>query len=266
PPSLVFFPFLSVCPVLTLPAGGFAWNHRGPLCALGCAHRNGGCEQECVEAERGAPPRCACHPGYVLAPDLVSCAPADGCDPNPCEGPCHRRPAGGFECGCAAGYTLAPDGRRCLDVDECLGQPCHQECHNAPGSFACTCRPGYEPEAPGSPRCRDIDECAAGAAACPQLCLNVPGSYLCACRPGFVPAADGGTCHPDPTHTEGPAGASQPTRPLAATLGGGLRGGGAVSLMQFWMPSCLRAYLGSSCCERPAVSQGRHSALCEETR
>ncbi|NXE57018.1 C1QR1 protein, partial [Casuarius casuarius] len=239
------------------PGGGFAWNHRGPLCALGCAHRNGGCEQECVEAERGAPPRCACRPGYVLAPDLVSCAPTDGCNPNPCEGPCHRRPAGGFECGCSAGYTLAPDGRRCLDVDECLGQPCHQECHNAPGGFACTCRLGYEPEAPGSPHCRDIDECAAGAAACPQLCLNVPGSFLCACRPGyqrdarqeacmdvdeclrdpcpgaclnvpgsfhctcppgFAPAADGGACHPDPTHTEGPAGASQPTRLPAAAL------------------------------------------------
>ncbi|XP_067149955.1 complement component C1q receptor [Apteryx mantelli] len=170
------------------PAGGFAWHPRGPLCAAGCAHRNGGCEQECVEEEEepGAPPRCACRPGYALGPDLASCAPADACDPNPCEGPCRRLPAGGFECGCAPGYALAPDGRRCLDVDECRGRPCHQECRNTPGGFACACRRGYEPEEPGSPRCRDVDECAAAAAAaCPQLCLNVPGSFVCACRPGY---------------------------------------------------------------------------------
>ncbi|XP_062427335.1 complement component C1q receptor isoform X2 [Rhea pennata] len=168
------------------PAGGFTWHCRGPRCAS-CTRHDDSCEGECVEVEQGAPPCCACPPGYALDLDLASCLPADSCRPNPCEGPCRRLPDGGFECGCADGYVLAPDGQRCLDVDECLGQPCHQECRNMPGGFACTCHLGYEPEAPGSPRCHDVDECAATTAACPplQLCLNVPGSFLCACRPGY---------------------------------------------------------------------------------
>ncbi|NXD71882.1 C1QR1 protein, partial [Eolophus roseicapillus] len=166
----------------TMEGGGFAWHPPGPLCPTACAHSNGGCQQRCLE-EPGQPPRCACHPGHVLAPDMVSCVPEDACNPNPCQGTCRHHP-GGFECGCEEGYTLAPDGRSCLDVDECLAGPCQHECYNTAGSFVCLCRPGYQPEAPGSPLCSDEDECARPGV-CPQLCINLPGSFQCACQPGY---------------------------------------------------------------------------------
>ncbi|NXX81367.1 C1QR1 protein, partial [Urocolius indicus] len=174
-----------------LEGGGFAWHPPGPLCPAACAHRNGGCQQRCLE-EPGEPPRCACHPGYVLAPDMASCLPEDACHPNPCQGTCSAQP-GGFECGCQPGYVLAPDGRRCLDVDECLSGPCQHECHNTAGSFVCLCRPGYRPAGPGGRLCHDEDECAQPGV-CPQLCLNVPGSFQCACRPGYQRQPGGDAC------------------------------------------------------------------------
>ncbi|NXL66753.1 C1QR1 protein, partial [Chordeiles acutipennis] len=172
-----------------LEGGGFAWHPPGPLCPAACAHRNGGCQHRCLE-EPGEPPRCACHPGFVLAPDMASCLPEDACHPNPCQGTCRARPDG-FECGCEAGYVLAPDGRGCLDVDECLAGPCQHQCHNTPGSFLCLCRPGYRLTGPGGHRCRDEDECARPGV-CPQLCLNVPGSFHCTCRPGYQRQPGGG--------------------------------------------------------------------------
>ncbi|XP_051470229.1 complement component C1q receptor isoform X1 [Apus apus] len=165
-----------------LEDGGFAWHPPGPHCPAACAHRNGGCQHRCLE-EPGQPRRCACRPGYVLAPDMASCLPEDACHPNPCQGTCRARP-GGFECVCEEGYTLAPDGRRCLDVDECLAGPCQHECRNTAGSFICLCRPGYGVTGPGGRQCRDEDECAQPGV-CPQLCLNVPGSFHCVCRPGY---------------------------------------------------------------------------------
>ncbi|XP_074673663.1 complement component C1q receptor isoform X2 [Strix aluco] len=172
-----------------LEGGGFAWHPPGPLCPAACAHHNGGCQHRCLEGP-GEPPRCTCHPGYILAPDMASCLPEDACHPNPCQGTCQTRP-GGFECTCEAGYTLAPDGRHCLDVDECLAKPCQHECHNTAGSFICLCWPGYQPTGPGGHHCRDEDECAQPGV-CPQLCLNVPGSFHCACRPGYQRQPDGG--------------------------------------------------------------------------
>ncbi|XP_054239399.1 complement component C1q receptor [Indicator indicator] len=165
-----------------LEGGGFAWHPPGPLCPIACSHRNGGCQQRCVETP-GEPARCACHPGYALAEDMASCLPEDSCHPNPCQSTCLSRP-GGFECSCETGYRLASDGRRCLDVDECLDEPCQHECHNTAGSFVCLCRPGYRPTGPGGRHCHDEDECARPGI-CPQLCLNVPGSFHCTCLPGY---------------------------------------------------------------------------------
>ncbi|NXX93738.1 C1QR1 protein, partial [Centropus bengalensis] len=172
-----------------LEGGGFAWHPPGPLCPIACARRNGGCQHRCLE-EPGQPPRCACHPGYTLAPDMASCRPEDACHPNPCQGACRTRPEG-FECSCEAGYALASDGRRCLDVDECLAGPCQHECRNTAGSFICLCRPGYRTTGPGGHQCHDEDECALPGI-CPQLCLNVPGSFHCACRPGYQRQPGGG--------------------------------------------------------------------------
>ncbi|NWU72249.1 C1QR1 protein, partial [Pterocles burchelli] len=175
----------------SLEGGGFAWHPPGPLCPTACYHRNGGCQHRCIEGP-GEPPRCACHPGYVLAPDMASCLPEDACHPNPCQGTCRTRP-GGFECGCEAGYALAPNGRDCVDVDECRDGPCHHECRNTAGSFLCLCRPGYRPTGPGGHHCHDEDECAQPGV-CPQLCLNVPGSFHCACRPGYQRQPGGDAC------------------------------------------------------------------------
>ncbi|NXY89715.1 C1QR1 protein, partial [Alcedo cyanopectus] len=165
-----------------LEGGGFAWHPPGPLCPTACAHHNGGCQHQCLEAP-GEPPQCACHPGYTLAPDMASCLPKDACHPNPCQGTCRAHP-GGFECSCKDGYVLADDGRSCLDVDECLARPCEHECHNTAGSFVCLCRHGYRPTGLGGRHCHDEDECAQPGV-CPQLCLNVPGSFHCTCRPGY---------------------------------------------------------------------------------
>ncbi|XP_048154003.1 complement component C1q receptor isoform X1 [Corvus hawaiiensis] len=174
-----------------LAGGGFAWHPPGPLCPVTCGHRNGGCQQLCVEAA-GESPRCACHPGYALAADMASCVPEDSCHPSPCQGSCRTLPSG-FECGCEPGFALAPDGRACLDVDECESGPCQHRCHNTPGGFQCHCQPGYRPAGPAGRQCHDVDECAQPHA-CPQLCINIPGSFRCACRPGFQRQPGGDSC------------------------------------------------------------------------
>ncbi|NXT64016.1 C1QR1 protein, partial [Chaetops frenatus] len=176
-----------------LPAGGgFGWHPPGPLCPVTCGQQNGGCQQRCLE-EPGQAPRCACHPGFVLAGDMASCVPRDSCHPNPCQGSCRALPDGGFECGCEPGYALAADGRGCSDVDECESRPCQHRCRNVPGGFQCHCPPGYRPAGPDGRRCHDVDECAQPQA-CPQLCINIPGSFRCACRPGFQRQPGGDSC------------------------------------------------------------------------
>ncbi|KAM7061403.1 complement component C1q receptor [Acridotheres tristis] len=174
-----------------LAGGGFAWHPPGPLCPVACGHLNGGCQQLCLDGP-GESPRCACHPGYVLAADMASCVPEDSCHPNPCQGSCRPLP-GGFECGCEPGYALAADGRGCSDVDECESGPCQHECHNVPGGYECLCPPGYRPAGPAGRQCHDVDECAQPHA-CPQLCINIPGSFRCTCRPGFQRQPGGDSC------------------------------------------------------------------------
>ncbi|XP_069706390.1 complement component C1q receptor [Phaenicophaeus curvirostris] len=190
-------PTFTVCKSL-LEGGSFTWDTPGPLCPIACAHHNGGCQHRCLE-EPGQPPRCACHPGYTLAPDMASCLPEDACHPNPCQGTCRTR-HGSFECVCEAGYTLASDGRRCLDVDECLSGPCQHECRNTVGSFICLCRPGYQHQPGGGDACLDVDECLQDP--CPGPCHNLPGSFKCLCPPGFILEEDGRGCYSAPTHKE----------------------------------------------------------------
>lgn len=175
-----------------LAGGGFAWDPPGPLCPVACGHHNGGCQQLCLDGPGQSSPRCACHPGSVLAEDMTSCIPKDFCHPNPCQGSCRPLP-GGFECGCEPGYALAADGRGCSDVDECESGPCQHLCHNIPGGFQCHCPPGYRPAGPAGRLCHDVDECAEPHA-CPQLCINIPGSFRCACRPGFQRQPEGDSC------------------------------------------------------------------------
>lgn len=163
------------------------WSSPGPFCAsptLGCSYSNGGCEHECLDLGRGLF-QCACHAGYQLAADRLSCVFVDYCSSSPCQGQCLPRP-GSFECLCPQGYMLADDGLHCVDVNECSASqsPCGQICVNTMGSFTCLCKPGYKPASPDSQECQDIDECARGMP-CEQLCVNTHGSFLCSCYPGY---------------------------------------------------------------------------------
>uniref|UniRef100_A0A670K883 Thrombomodulin n=1 Tax=Podarcis muralis TaxID=64176 RepID=A0A670K883_PODMU len=147
-------------------------------------YSNGGCEHECLDLGRGLF-QCACHAGYQLAADRLSCVFVDYCSSSPCQGQCLPRP-GSFECLCPQGYMLADDGLHCVDVNECSASqsPCGQICVNTMGSFTCLCKPGYKPASPDSQECQDIDECARGMP-CEQLCVNTHGSFLCSCYPGY---------------------------------------------------------------------------------
>ncbi|XP_077166909.1 complement component C1q receptor [Paroedura picta] len=165
----------------------FEWNSQGPLCASpshGCGYSNGGCEHQCLELGRGVF-RCACHSGYQLGGDRLSCIPVDYCSSNPCQGQCLPH-TGGFHCLCPSGYVLAADGQNCVDVDECAApqEPCQQTCINTLGSFTCLCQPGYKVAEADGQACQDIDECA-GVKPCSQLCANTLGSFLCSCKPGY---------------------------------------------------------------------------------
>lgn len=165
----------------------FEWNSSGPMCASpshGCSYSNGGCEHECQELDGGSF-QCACHSGYQLGGDHLSCIPVDYCSSNPCQGQCLPRP-GGFECQCRQGYMLAEDGRSCEDVDECSfsQSPCEQICINQIGTFTCHCNSGYKSTGPDGKSCQDIDECA-GDTPCAQICVNTHSSFHCACQPGY---------------------------------------------------------------------------------
>lgn len=165
----------------------FEWSSQGPLCASpshGCNYSNGGCEQQCLELGGGLF-QCACHSGYQLGGDRLSCIPVDYCSSNPCQGQCLPH-TGGFDCLCPVGYELAANGRSCVDVNECTTSrnPCQQMCINTLGSFTCLCHPGYKLAEADGQTCQDIDECA-GVKLCAQLCVNTQGSFLCSCMPGY---------------------------------------------------------------------------------
>nr|XP_056718484.1 complement component C1q receptor [Euleptes europaea] len=175
-------------------SNAFEWSSQGPLCASpshGCNYSNGGCEHQCLELGGGLF-QCACHSGYQLGGDHLSCIPVDYCSSNPCRGHCLPR-TGGFDCLCLRGYALAADGRDCVDVDECSApqNPCEQICINTQGSFTCLCLPGYKLAKADGQTCQDIDECA-GVTPCAQLCVNSRGSFLCSCQPGYQ--LEGSSC------------------------------------------------------------------------
>ncbi|XP_034267668.1 complement component C1q receptor [Pantherophis guttatus] len=163
------------------------WSSPGPFCAsltYGCSYNNGGCEHECLNQGKGLF-QCACHSGYQLGRDHLSCVPVDYCSSNPCQGQCKPYP-GGFQCLCASGYILADDERSCIDVNECGApqSPCEQICVNTKGSFTCRCNLGYMPAESGHQACQDIDECARNTP-CDQICVNTHGSFHCSCQPGY---------------------------------------------------------------------------------
>uniref|UniRef100_A0A8C5FWE3 Thrombomodulin n=1 Tax=Gadus morhua TaxID=8049 RepID=A0A8C5FWE3_GADMO len=140
--------------------------------ALGCAH---GCG--------GAPPACACRPGFLLGGDGRSydCVDVDECQDAPCEHQCTNT-RGSFTCSCFDGYRQDPGfPQRCQAY--CGLAECPAECDpNDPED--CRCPMGYilDVRKEGGV-CMDLDEC--NNYYCDQLCKNSYGNYTCSCLPGF---------------------------------------------------------------------------------
>ncbi|KAJ8016200.1 hypothetical protein DPEC_G00004720 [Dallia pectoralis] len=180
------------------------------------------CHHRCINTPGSF--RCACHPGYVLQEDAVTCQPetvednrlreddgpgmestsaASPTTPTPVDpcvgnGPCMQQCSPVAEqpyCSCFPGFSLMSDGHSCEDIDECSTQPCqtNERCVNTAGSFVCqrpfTCPQGYQVN---GDVCEDIDECVQGTHTCtPGLeCVNAQGSFRCTakprCSPGFT--------------------------------------------------------------------------------
>ncbi|XP_041637226.1 fibulin-1-like [Cheilinus undulatus] len=156
---------------------------------------------------------CACHGGYQLQQDGVTCEDINECltDGHNCVyGQVCINTEGSFRCqretGCGTGYELT-DNNNCQDIDECaLGtHNCGRGflCINTAGSFRCrpkeSCGDGFIQDAAGS--CIDINECVAHTTPClpGQTCINTVGSYTCrrnvvTCGRGYHQSEDGTRC------------------------------------------------------------------------
>jgi hypothetical protein len=140
---------------------------------------------------------CACNPGFILAPDLHSCADVDECTLGTvaCAGGkvCTNTP-GSAQCTCPAGTELTPSDTCAAPGTYCLPTSCAPgTCADAAGTFACTCPAGYA--GTGTQACADVDECATATATCAAntTCVNTAGSYACQCLPPYA-LVDGVNC------------------------------------------------------------------------
>ncbi|XP_068163103.1 fibulin-1-like isoform X2 [Antennarius striatus] len=171
-----------------------------------CADAN--CSQLCVG--NGT---CACHHGYHLQKDGVTCEDVNECliGVHTCViGQACINTEGSFRCqreiSCGTGYELRDDNA-CEDIDECtLGtHNCGPDflCTNTAGSFRCrpkeTCKSGFIQDAIGS--CIDINECVVRTNPClaGEVCINTMGSYSCRrntvqCGRGYHLTEDGMHC------------------------------------------------------------------------
>ncbi|XP_041833833.1 fibulin-1-like isoform X2 [Melanotaenia boesemani] len=159
--------------------------------------RDSTCTQLCVG--NGV---CACHEGFQLKTDGVTCEDVDECltgSHNCAPGHVCLNTEGSFRCqsSCGTGFLLTDDNI-CKDIDECALGSHHCEgdlvCMNTVGSFHCNqnvgCGDGYIQGTSGS--CVDINECVAHPSPCQrgQTCINTVGSYSCysntvACDQGY---------------------------------------------------------------------------------
>uniref|UniRef100_S4R548 Fibulin-1 n=1 Tax=Petromyzon marinus TaxID=7757 RepID=S4R548_PETMA len=157
------------------------------------------CAHKCVEASTGA--QCACHIGYRLRSDAVSCEDVNECltDEHHCqEGQRCINTAGSFRCqreiSCGTGYELT-------ELNHCQGG--HSLIKNKNIFFTQFCKRRAKggslqpPEGSGA----DINECTTQLDIC-QLgynCINTVGSFTCQrniinCGRGYHASPDGGRC------------------------------------------------------------------------
>ena len=162
--------------------------------ARNCSVNNGGCNEKCVQVNKGVV-MCGCHqPGYKLVNGV--CQDINECTEHKlCAHDCTNT-NGSYVCSCRKGYSLGRNGRSCVDIDECQGNhTCDQLCQNTPGSYRCVCKPGYKFGSGGfSEKCIDVNECSAGTSGCEHLCNNTIGSFKCSCRDGYELDFDGKSC------------------------------------------------------------------------
>ncbi|KAL4223228.1 Immunoglobulin C-2 Type [Mactra antiquata] len=106
-----------------------------------CKHKNGGCEQQCVNTPGSYVCDIICSPGYNKS---TNCTDIDECKIN--NGGCNQtctNTKGSFKCECKPGYEVDDeDGSKCVDIDEC-NIKCAHNCKNTDGSYECSCFDGY---------------------------------------------------------------------------------------------------------------------------
>ncbi|XP_072233451.1 fibulin-1-like [Leuresthes tenuis] len=168
--------------------------------------RDSNCTQLCVGNDT-----CACHEGFQLKTDGVTCEDVNEClngSHNCTPGHVCLNTEGSFRCqsSCGTGFILV-DINVCRDIDECaLGtHNCGVDfvCINTAGSFSChprkACGGGYIQDTAGS--CIDVNECVAHPSPCQpgQTCINTIGSYKCrsnkiTCARGYHLTVNGTHC------------------------------------------------------------------------
>ncbi|KAM4569870.1 fibulin-1-like [Odontesthes bonariensis] len=168
--------------------------------------RDSKCTQLCLGNDM-----CACHEGFQLKTDGVTCEDVNEClhgSHNCTPGQVCLNTDGSFGCqsSCGTGFILG-DTKVCRDIDECaLGtHNCGVDfvCTNTAGSFSChpkkACGDGYIQDAAGS--CIDLNECEAQPGPCQPgwTCVNTVGSYNCHsntidCAQGYNSTVDGTHC------------------------------------------------------------------------
>ena len=103
------------------------------------------CKHSCVNTIGSY--RCACHAGFTLKPDGMSCDPINACEERCGGGKCIVENSR-QKCFCHIGYRKGPaDLDECVNINECAlreRNKCNAtKCQDVDGSYKCVCTAGY---------------------------------------------------------------------------------------------------------------------------